>query len=66
MMLLSKPLYLYFLNSEKEIIGARKAEPWSFDPRSWKLYRPEEPYRYLLESFEKLDLEEGVKLEFEI
>lgn len=64
MMLLSKPLYLYFMDSEKEIIEVQRADPWSFDPRTWKLYSPERPYRYLLESFEKLDIDEGQKLEF--
>ena len=66
MMLLSKPLYLYFMNSEKEVIEVQEAKPWGFDPRSWKLYRPDSSYRYLLESFEKLDIKEGERLEFEI
>jgi uncharacterized membrane protein (UPF0127 family) len=64
MMLLSKPLYLYFMDSEGEIIDVQRAEPWSFDPRSWKLYSPDRPYRFLLESFEELDLDEGDKIEF--
>ncbi|MFB6216843.1 MAG: DUF192 domain-containing protein [Candidatus Aenigmatarchaeota archaeon] len=66
MMLLSRPLHLYFLNSDGEVIDARKAEPWSFDPRTWKLYSPGRSYRYLLESFENLELEEGDKLRFDI
>lgn len=64
MMLLSKPLHLYFLDSEKCVFEVQKAEPWSLDPRSWKLYRPDKPYRYLLESFEDLGIEEGQKLDF--
>lgn len=66
MMLLSKPLHLYFLNSEKQVIEVQEARPWGIDPWSWKLYRPERPYRYLLESFEELELEEGDRLEFEV
>lgn len=66
MMFLSKPLYLYFLDSEKNVIDVQKAEPWSRDPRTWRLYYPGEPYRYLLESFEKLELEEGEKLVFDL
>lgn len=62
MMLLSEPLWLYFLNSEKEVINIQKAEPWSINPRTWRLYSPEKPYRYLIESFEKLDIEEGEKV----
>jgi uncharacterized membrane protein (UPF0127 family) len=66
MMFLSRPLYLYFLNSGKEVIEVRKAEPWSWNPLSWKLYGPDENYRYLLESFEELEIEEGERLQFEI
>lgn len=66
MMLVSKPLYLYFLDPDRQVIEIQEARPWGIDPWSWKLYRPEKPYRYLLESFEELDLEEGDRLEFEI
>lgn len=64
MMLLSKPLYLYFMNSDKEVIEVQKAEPWSFNPKSWKLYSPRKPYKYLLESFEDLGVEENQKIDF--
>jgi uncharacterized membrane protein (UPF0127 family) len=64
MMLLSDPLYLYFMDSEKEIIGVQRAEPWSWDPRTWNFYSPERPYRYLLESFKDLGLKEGDKIDF--
>jgi len=64
MVFLSKPLYLYFMDSDRKIIDIQKAEPWSFDPRSWRLYSPGRPYRYLLESFKELELDEGDKIEF--
>ncbi|MDY6776871.1 MAG: DUF192 domain-containing protein, partial [Candidatus Nanohaloarchaea archaeon] len=63
MMLLSEPLHLYFLDSDRNVIGVQRAEPWSWDPRTWRLYSPSEPYRYLLESFEELDVEEGDSME---
>lgn len=66
MMFLSDPLYLYFMNSEKEVIEVQRAEPWSWNPKTWKLYSPDQKYSYLLESFEKLGVEEGDKLEFTI
>ncbi|MFB6209335.1 MAG: DUF192 domain-containing protein [Candidatus Nanohaloarchaea archaeon] len=66
MMFLSKPLHLYFMDSEKKVIDVKRAEPWSLDPWSWKLYSPEQSYRYLLESFEELDIEEGDALSFDI
>lgn len=64
MMLLSRPLYLYFMDSDGKVIDVQKAEPWSFDPRTWRLYSPERPYKYLLESFEDLGVEEDDKVEF--
>lgn len=64
MALLSKPLYLYFFNAEKELIHVEQASPWSWNPMTWKLYSPDKAYRYLLESFEDLDLEVGDDLEF--
>lgn len=66
MMFLSKKLYLYFINSEKEIIDSQEAIPWGWNPKTWKLYDPGENYKFLLESFERLDLDEGDKLSFEI
>lgn len=66
MMFLSRPLHLYFMNPEKEVIDVQRAEPWGLDPRSWKLYSPDRRYQYLLESFEELGLEEGEQVEFEL
>lgn len=64
MMLVSRPLHLYFMDSEKKVFDVQFAEPWGFDPRSWRLYSPGRPYRFLLESFEDLGLEEGDVLDF--
>ena len=66
MMFLSSPLYLYFMNLDKEIIEVQKAEPWSWNPRTWSLYYPGQKYSYLLESFENLGIEEGDRVEFQI
>lgn len=66
MMFLSEPLHLYFMNSEKTVVEVQKAEPWGWNPRTWRLYSPDQPYRYLLESFEQLDIVEGDTLEFQI
>ena len=65
MMLLSRPLHLYFLNQKREVIEVQKAEPWSWNPRTWKLYSPDKKYSYLLESFEELNLKEGDSIEIE-
>jgi uncharacterized membrane protein (UPF0127 family) len=66
MMLVQEPLNLYFLDSERKVQESIEAEPWTLDPRTWKVYRPEEDASYLLESFEDLVLEEGDQLDFEL
>lgn len=63
MMLMRNSLHLYFMNSEKEVIHVEKAEPWYKLPGKF-LHRPDGKYRYLLESFEKLDIKIGDKLDF--
>lgn len=64
MALLSKPLNLYFLDEKKGIINIQRAEPWTLKPSSWKIYRPQQKYKYLLESFKDLELQEGDKIRF--
>lgn len=66
MMFLSKPLYLYFMSSEKEVIDIQRAEPWGWNPQTWSLYSPNRTYSYLLESFDDLELEEGDEVEFDL
>lgn len=66
MMFLSVPLRLVFLDSDKKVVDIQHAEPWNWDPRTWKLYRPQKRSKYLLESTELLDVEEGDELVFEI
>ena len=63
MMLMRDDLHLYFMNQEKEIIHVEKAEPWYKLPKKL-FHRPQKEYRYLLESFEELNLKEGDKIKF--
>lgn len=64
MAFLSIPLQMIFLNSDKEVLEVQRAEPWTFDPKTWKIYRPEEPYKYVLESSEFLEVTPGDKINF--
>lgn len=66
MLFVPESLNLYFVDSEREVVESRKAEPVSLNPRTWRLHRPETPYKYLLESFEALELERGDEIDFEI
>lgn len=63
MMLMRESLHLYFMNSEKEVIHVEKAEQWYKLPEKF-FHRPDDKYRYLLESFENLEIEEGDQMNF--
>lgn len=62
MMFLSKPLYLYFFDKDKRLIEKQKAKPWTWNPKTWKLYKPKKEYQYLIESFEPLNIKQNDKL----
>lgn len=66
MMLVPEPLHLYFLDEEKKVVDIQRAEPWTLNPRTWRLYRPKQDSKYLLESFDDLGIEEGESLEFDL
>lgn len=66
MMLVSQPLHLYFLDDGKKVVDSYLAEPWGFDPRTWKLYRPDTDSSFLLESFEDLGLDKGDEVDFSL
>lgn len=66
MMLVQEPLNLYFLDESGEVIDRQYAEPWSLDPRTWRIYRPKVDAKYLLESFEELELDEGDRVSFDL
>lgn len=63
MMFMRRKLFLYFMNSDKEVIHIERAKPWYRLP-SKLFHSPPEKYRYLLESFEDLNIEEGDRLYF--
>lgn len=41
---------IIFLNDKKTVSEVHKAEPMSLHPRTWKVYYPEKPIRYVLET----------------
>lgn len=61
---LSVPLQMIFFNSRKDIIDIQRAEPWTMNPLTWKTYKPDTSYRFVLESTDFLDLEIGGSFEF--
>jgi uncharacterized membrane protein (UPF0127 family) len=52
-------LGLIFLNSEKKVLDKMQAIPLNFRPQTWKIYKPKEECRYILEVRpEKLEMVE--------
>lgn len=49
MLLVPRPLDIAFLDSEMRVMEIHGAHPVTADPATWRLYRPEHPYRYALE-----------------
>jgi len=59
MLFVPTELKLVFLDKDKQVVDIKEAVPW-------RLYRPEEPAKFLLESSEPVEVEKGDRLEFEI
>ncbi len=49
MALVRGPLDIAFIDKDMEIIEVHGAFPLTYHPATWRLYRPEQPYRYVLE-----------------
>ncbi len=63
------PIDILFIDSKKRIVDMQlNAEPISFNPRTWRIYRPKSACRFVLELeggvAGKLELKEGDKLSF--
>lgn len=64
MVFLSVPLQMIFIGSNREVLEVQRAEPWTLNPRTWKIYRPKKPYKYVLESSEFLEVSPRDKIDF--
>jgi uncharacterized membrane protein (UPF0127 family) len=53
------PIKMIFINSDFEIVDIHNAEPLTFNPKSWKIYKPKEKCKYILETADDL----GLKIE---
>lgn len=66
MALVRGPLDIAFLDDDMEIMEIHGAFPLTHHPATWKLYRPDEPYRYVLEVekelLQEMEFEEGHRL----
>lgn len=63
---MSYGLRIIFIDGRKRVIEVREAEPLSLNSRTWKVYAPEKPCKYVLEipANSKYKFEEGDKLKW--
>lgn len=50
MLLVPSPLDIAFLDADMNVLEIHGAHPVTLNPDTWRLYRPDEPYRYVLEA----------------
>lgn len=60
------PIKIIFIDSGKRVIKIQEAEPLSFNPKTWKVYAPKKPCKYVLEipAESKYKFEKGDKLKW--
>jgi len=44
---------IVFIDKNKTVIDVKKAKPLTLNPKSWKIYKPRKPCRYILETKDK-------------
>jgi uncharacterized membrane protein (UPF0127 family) len=44
------PIKMIFIDKDKKVIDIKNGEPITTDPRTWKVYIPKEPCKYILET----------------
>lgn len=59
MLFVRGPIDIAFLDRDHEIIEIHGAPPVTMDPHTWRMYRPDEPYRAALEVEKGLLKERG-------
>jgi uncharacterized membrane protein (UPF0127 family) len=41
---------IVFIDSKNIVVDVKKAEPLTLNPKSWKIYKPKKPCKYILET----------------
>ncbi|MFB6076677.1 MAG: DUF192 domain-containing protein [Candidatus Nanohaloarchaea archaeon] len=59
MMFVRTPLDIAFLDDEMQVMEIHGAYPLTPDPYTWRLYRPDDPYRYVLETEQGMLVDHG-------
>ncbi len=69
MLFMKIPIDMIFIDSDKRVVDIKySVKPLTFNPRTWKIYYPKRPARWVLEmkagSMKRLKTKIGDKLEF--
>lgn len=62
MFLVKYPLKVVFIDRDKTVIDIKEAIPLSFDPKTWKTYKPRKSCKYILETPFSLKIKIGDKI----
>jgi uncharacterized membrane protein (UPF0127 family) len=63
MALVLSDLHMYFIDSSGKVVDVRYAEKGGLNPFNWSILRPDEGFKYLLESSTPLPITEGDRFE---
>jgi uncharacterized membrane protein (UPF0127 family) len=58
----SYDLVMIFLDKDKRVVDILNAEPLSWNPKTWKVFTPKKPAKYILETPYDLKIKIGDKL----
>lgn len=67
MLFVPHDLALFFLNRKGEVVDRKLAKKFTLNPKSWKIYKPRQPCKYVLECNHKKmnEVKVGDKLEWQ-
>ena len=58
------PLKMIFIDKNKVVVDIKEAVPLSFDIKTWRIYKPKKPCKYVLETPFDLKIKIGHKLKW--
>jgi uncharacterized membrane protein (UPF0127 family) len=58
------PIKMIFIDKNKNVIDIKNAEPLSLNPKTWRIYKPRESCKYILETPFNLKIKIGDRLKW--
>ena len=60
------PIKIIFIDENKKIINIENAVPYSFSPKTWNLYKPDKPCKYILEVVSESNFSVGDEISYSV